>query len=206
MAASSDKIPTSKNVDLSSQDRPQIIAGKILKILDQIVGFVSVFALVALVVIVFANVVARYGFGTSFIGALDAARWLFIVVILLGVPLAHRARSHLNIVVLVDSLPLIGQRVAIFIANFIICWTTFLLMFGGLELMQKIGGVNVSLHLPQWTPYVAIPVSCTLGFIYLALRGFEEKIWRWGRNSRIDMRCNYLLLTARTGGVLSGWI
>jgi len=163
----------------ASRDKVQTVAEKILKILDQIIGFVSVFALVLLVVIVFVNVVARYGFSTSFIGAFDAARWLFIAVILLGVPLAHRSRSHLSIVVLLDSLPSIGKRVAIFASTFIISWTTFLLMFGGLDLMQKIGGVNVSLHLPQWTPYIAIPVSCTLGLIYLALRGLEENKCRW---------------------------
>ena len=187
-------------------DKLQIIAGKVLRILDHSIGFVSVFALVALVVIVFANVVARYGFGSSFIGALDAARWLFIAVILLGVPLAHRSRSHLNIVVLLESLPSSGQRIAVFVSGFIISWTTFLLMFGGLDLMEKIGGVNVSLHLPKWTPYVAIPVSCTLGLIYLALRGFEESKWRW--DGLVAVACagiTYLFLQGQVVDLLDGY-
>jgi len=170
---------TARKADTQPPDRLQSAAASILRVLDAFVGFVSVFALIALVAIVFANVVARYGFGTSFIGALDAARWLFIAVILLGVPLAHRARAHLQITMLIDKLPPVGQRVAHFVSDFIISWTTLLLMFGGIELMSRIGGVNVSLQLPQWTPYLAIPISCTLGIIYLALRGFEESKYRW---------------------------
>jgi tripartite ATP-independent transporter DctM subunit len=168
-----------ENGAVQPAEKLQLIAERTLRFLDGCIGFVSVFALVALVVIVFANVVARYGFGSSFIGVLDAARWLFIAIILLGVPLAHRSRSHLEIKMLVDKLPPLGQRATIFATNFIVAWTTLLLMFGGIELMSKIGGINVSLHLPQWLPYLAIPISCTLGLIYLALRGFEENVGRW---------------------------
>lgn len=150
-----------------------------LRALDICIGAFAVLALSLLVLIVFANVVARYGFQSSFIWALDAARWLFITVILLGVPLAHRLRSHLVISIFVDALPQMGQRAVTFVANFIIAYTTIMLMFGGNTLIQMIGGVNVSLQLPQWTPYLAIPVSCTLGLIYLFLRGFDEGNEQW---------------------------
>jgi len=186
-------------------DNLQRISAAILKALDVVVGGVAVFALIALVAIVFANVVARYVFGNSFIGALDAARWLFIAVILLGVPLAHRARAHMEITVLVDQLPPPGRRVAAFLSSLIISWTTLLLMFGGMELMSKIGGINVSLHLPQWTPYLAIPISCTLGLIYLALRGFEENDARWdGLCALIAAFVIYFLLQEKVVDLLSG--
>lgn len=155
-------------------------ARALLRVLDIGIGAVAVLALVALVVIVLANVIARYVFSTSFIGALDAARWLFIAVILLGVPLGHRLRTHLVISVLVDMLPRKGQRAVTFIADFVIAYTTVMLMFGGATLMSLIGGTNVTLQLPQWTPYLAIPISCVLGLVYLALRGLDENndIWR----------------------------
>lgn len=154
-------------------------AGAVLRFLDAAVGAIAVVAMVSLVAIVLANVVARYGFNASFIGALEAARWLFILVILLGVPLAHRLRSHLAITLVVDLLPAAGRRVVGFLASFVIAYTTIALLFGGATLLMLIGGTNVTLHLPQWTPYLAIPASCSLGLVYLALRGFDEGADRW---------------------------
>ncbi|MFY9210745.1 MAG: TRAP transporter large permease subunit [Aestuariivita sp.] len=184
----------------------QRYASMTLRVLDVAIGAFAVLALTALVLIVFANVVARYGFNSSFIWALEAARWLFITVILLGVPLAHRLRSHLVISLLVDALPHNGQRAVTFVANFIIAYTTIMLMFGGNTLMQMIGGVNVSLHLPQWTPYLAIPMSCTLGLVYLALRGFDEGVDRWqGLVSILAAFVVYFLFQDAVTGALRGF-
>lgn len=157
----------------------QRTARSVLYFLDIAIGAVAVLSLVSLVMIVLANVVARYIFETSFIGSMDASRWLFILVILLGVPLAHRRRTHLVLTVFVDMLPHNAQRVANLLSSFIISYATIMLLFGGTTLIRLIGGTNVTLHLPQWTPYVAIPISCTLGLIYLALRGFDEGEDRW---------------------------
>lgn len=191
---------------LAMPPRLQRYARTTLRALDVVIGAFAVLALTALVLIVFANVVARYGFNSSFIWALEAARWLFITVILLGVPLAHRLRSHLVISLLVDALPLLWKRGVTFVANFIIAYTTIMLMFGGNTLMQMIGGVNVTLQLPQWTPYLAIPVSCTLGLIYLALRGFDEGMDRWqGPISILAAFVVYFLLQDAVTGTLQGY-
>lgn len=165
--------------DAQDTKRMQHLARRVLHALDIAIGAVAVVSLVSLVVIVLANVVARYVFGTSFIGSLDASRWLFIVVILLGVPLAHRRRTHLVLTIFVDLLPRAGRHAANLLSSFIISYATIMLLFGGTTLIGLIGGTNVTLNLPQWTPYVAIPVSCTLGLIYLALRGFDEDENRW---------------------------
>ncbi len=178
-------------------------ARAVLRVLDLVIGAAAVLALVALVTIVLANVVARYGFDSSFIWALDAARWLFTVVILLGVPLAHRLRTHLVLTLFVEMLPRAGQRTVNFMANFIIAYTTIMLLFGGTTLIRLIGGTNVTLQLPQWTPYVAIPVSCTLGLIYLALRGFDENEDRWqGPASILLAALVYLFLQDELTSVL----
>ncbi|MCC6006445.1 MAG: TRAP transporter small permease subunit, partial [Rhodobacteraceae bacterium] len=102
-------------------------ARAILRVLDFVIGTVAVVALVALVCIVFANVVGRYGFGRSLMWSLEAARWLFIAIILLGVPLAHRLRMHLKLSVLVDMLPAPARIAAELVSNVIVAWTTILL-------------------------------------------------------------------------------
>ena len=153
---------------------PRRGAGLVLRVLDAGIGGLAVGALLALVAIVFVNVVGRYGFSQSFVGALDAARWLFIAIILLGVPLAHRMRTHLVITIFVDALPRPARRIANFLADFIVAYSTIMLMAGGATLITVIGGTSVTLKLPQWFPYIAIPVSCVLGLLYLLLRGIDE--------------------------------
>ncbi|MCR9127816.1 MAG: TRAP transporter large permease subunit [Rhodobacteraceae bacterium] len=175
-------------------------ARNVLWFLDHVVGAFAVAALLGLVTIVFANVVARYGFGSSFIGALEAARWLFIAVILLGVPLAHRMRTHLVITLLVDALPAPLRRLAVFVADFIVAYATIMLMFGGTTLISVIGGTNVTLQLPQWTPYVAIPISCGLGLIYLALRGLDEAAPYWWQGMAA------ILAAALVHGLAQDWV
>lgn len=154
-------------------------ARAILRVLDSVIGAVAVLALVALVCIVFANVVGRYGFGRSLMWSLEAARWLFIAVILLGVPLAHRLRMHLKLSMLVDLLPGPGRLTAEIVANVIVAWTTIVLLFGGLTLMQTIGGTNVSLGLPQWARFIPVPVACGLALVYMALQGLDEGRHPW---------------------------
>ncbi|MCC6000421.1 MAG: TRAP transporter large permease subunit [Pararhodobacter sp.] len=153
------------------------VARAILRTLDTVIGAVAVAALVALVCIVFVNVVGRYGFGRSLMWSLEAARWLFIAIIMLGVPLAHRLRMHLKLSVLVDMLPAPGRLAAELLANVIVAWTTILLLFGGLTLIQTMGGVNVSLGLPQWARVIPVPIACGLALVYMALQGLDE-----GRN------------------------
>ena len=153
---------------------PQRSAGQVLRVLDAGIGGLAVGALLALVAIVFVNVVGRYGFSQSFVGSLDAARWLFIAIILLGVPLAHRMRTHLVITIFVDALPRPARRLANFLADFIVAYSTVMLMAGGATLISVIGGTSVTLKLPQWFPYIAIPISCVLGLVYLLLRGIDE--------------------------------
>ena len=69
----------------------------VLGMLDTIVGGTVTIALLALIVIIFANVIGRYGFNNSITWAAEAAQWLFVIVIFLAVPLAHRTRMHLSI-------------------------------------------------------------------------------------------------------------
>lgn len=147
---------------------------RLLGVLDHLVGGLATCALIALIAIVFANVIGRYVFNNSLTWAAEAAQWLFIGVIFLAVPLAHRARMHLAIGFLVDLLPGPARRVAEFLADVILAYATVMLLFGGAFLMQALGGTNHVLNLPVWVKFTAIPASCVLGLVYLGLRGVDE--------------------------------
>lgn len=154
--------------------------GRLLGVLDAVTGAVATLALIALVVIVFANVVGRYGFSASITWANEAAIWLFVSIIFLAVPLAHRARTHLSIQFLVDRLPPTGRLCAGVLSDTLVVYGTVLLLTGATTLIQMVGGVNYVLGLPSWFKFAVIPASAALGLIYLLLRGVEagEPVWR----------------------------
>lgn len=142
--------------------------------LDRLIGGVATIALIALIAIIFANVIGRYGFNTAITWAAEAAKWLFILVIFLAVPLAHRSRRHLSIDLLVDRLPAPLRTAAAFLSDLVIAYTTVMLLFGGYRLLLRVGGVNYILDLPSWLKFAVVPVSCGLGLLVIALRGLEE--------------------------------
>ncbi len=147
--------------------------------MDEIVGGIAALALLALIAVVFANVIGRYGFNSSLTWASEAAQWLFICVIFLAIPLAHRSRMHMSISFLVDPLPRPVKEVTHFVAELVVALSTVMLLFGGTFLIQAVGGTNHVLNLPVWVKFATIPVSCILGLTYLAVRGFEEDRAPW---------------------------
>lgn len=151
----------------------------VLEWLDRMVGGVVTIALVALIIIVFGNVVGRYVFNNSVTWAAEASQWLFTVVIFLAVPLAHRTRMHLSIGLLVDRLPPAGRTIAETLSDTLIAYTTIMLMSGGWIIIQMVGGVNHTLGLPSWVRFSFIPAACVLGLVYLALRGIDEGRQAW---------------------------
>ena len=182
LADNTDLMPESEE-GVTQRDHATGIRGvvrTVLGMLDTIVGGTVTIALLALIVIIFANVIGRYGFNNSITWAAEAAQWLFVIVIFLAVPLAHRTRMHLSIGVLVDLLPHRAKAVAELLSDIIIAYTTIMLLFGGWTIIQMVGGVNYALGLPSWIKFSLIPIACGLGLFYLALRGIDEgeRPWR----------------------------
>lgn len=155
------------------------LAQRFLGLLDHVIGAAVTLALIALIAIIFANVIGRYGFNNSITWAADAAQWLFVAVIFLAVPLAHRTRMHLSIGLFVDRLPPRARTVAELASDVIIAYTTIMLLFGGMTIIEMVGGVNYALGLPTWVKFSLIPVACVLGLVYLALRGVDEGREPW---------------------------
>lgn len=158
---------------------PQGPIGRALRALEQAIASVATIALIALIVVTFANVVGRYVFNSSLTWAAEAAQWLFVAIIFLAIPLAHRARLHLSVTFLVDKLPARPRSAVVFAGDVVVAYTTIMLLFGGQELITAIGGTNHVLGLPAWVKYAVIPVSCVAALLFLGFRGIDGKTDRW---------------------------
>jgi TRAP-type C4-dicarboxylate transport system permease small subunit len=81
-----------------------------------------------MVVLVFGNVVLRYGFNSGIAVSEELSRWLFVWMTFMGALVAMRDRAHLGTDTLISRLPLGGKRLCMAIAQLLmlfICWQMF---------------------------------------------------------------------------------
>jgi len=82
-------------------------------------------ALAAMVVLVFGNVVLRYGFNSGITVSEEVSRWLFIWSTFLGALVALREHGHLGVDMVVNKLPPIGRKTC-----FVLGYTVMLAVLG----------------------------------------------------------------------------
>lgn len=69
--------------------------------------------LALMVILVFGNVVLRYGFNSGIAVSEELSRWLFIWITFLGAVVAMRERAHLGVDMLVSRLPVAGKKLCL---------------------------------------------------------------------------------------------
>jgi TRAP-type transport system small permease protein len=79
--------------------------------LDRLFSFLMVACLALMVLMVFGNVVLRYGFNSGITVSEELSRWLFVWMTFLGAVVAMRRHSHLGSDALVARLPLVGKKI-----------------------------------------------------------------------------------------------
>jgi TRAP-type C4-dicarboxylate transport system permease small subunit len=89
--------------------------------------------LALMVVLVFANVVLRYGFSSGVTMSEELSRWLFVWMTFLGAVVAMREGTHLGSDTLVSRLPLAGKKVFFVIAHLLMLFVCWLLFKGSYE-------------------------------------------------------------------------
>ncbi len=154
-------------------------------ILTRIEKLIITSGLGAATLLMFANVVARYVFHTGFSWTLELVQYLFAWVVLIGAAHGFQAGTHLGIDILVERFPPRLQRGIALLA------VSLTLLFVGLVFYYSIlytirvrewGDLTLDLQIPQWIPYLAIPVGLGLMLLHLLRIGWD--IWR-GRTLRI---------------------
>src|SRR5215217_4212956 len=86
--------------------------------------------LAAMVVLVFGNVVLRYGFNSGITVSEELSRWLFIWGTFLGALVALREHGHLGIDMVVGRLPVIGKKICLIIGHALMIFIVVLLAMG----------------------------------------------------------------------------
>jgi TRAP-type C4-dicarboxylate transport system permease small subunit len=89
--------------------------------------------LAIMVVLVFGNVVLRYGFNSGITVSEEVSRWLFVWLTFLGAIIALREHGHLGVDSLVKRLPTAGKKAALIVSQCLMLFVTWLLLRGSWE-------------------------------------------------------------------------
>ena len=144
--------------------------GKIVEGYFHLLKLVTVLCLALMVILVFGNVVLRYGFNTGITVSEELSRWLFVYVTFLGAIVAMREHAHLGVDSLVKRLPPIGKKICLVISQVLMLFATWLFLQGSwLQTNINLYNAAPASGMSVGIVYAAgIIFSISVGFILLA--------------------------------------
>lgn len=98
--------------------------------LCRLLSAVMVLFLAMMVVMVFGNVVLRYGFNSGITVSEELSRWLFVWMTFLGSLVALRQRAHLGTDSLVARLPVTGKKICLGASHLLMLYMCWLMLRG----------------------------------------------------------------------------
>lgn len=124
--------------------------------------------LVVLVVILFAQVVARYFFNFSIFWSEEIARFIFIYLVLLGACTVAHAREHIRITYFISPFSQNTQRMITFLIDILVIFFLVILFVTSLVMVKRsFHTLSQALDLPWAYVYLACTISA---FVMLADR------------------------------------
>jgi TRAP-type transport system small permease protein len=106
-------------------------------------------ALAGMVVLVFGNVVLRYGFNSGIAVSEELSRWLFVWMTFLGAIVALKDKAHLGSDMLVGRLSPRGQRACLVLGQLLMLYCTWLLLQG--SWLQSVINYGVEAPVTGWS-------------------------------------------------------
>lgn len=112
-----------------------------------------------MVVMVFGNVVLRYGFNSGIMSSEELSRYFFIWITFLGAIVAMRENAHLGLDTVIRLLPRAGKRFCFALSNALMLMCCVLMFYG----TYKQHGINATTR----SPILEIPMSWVYGVGYV---------------------------------------
>jgi len=122
------------------------------------------FMLAVMVVLVFGNVVLRYGFNSGITVSEEVSRWLFIWMTFLGAVVALKEHGHLGVDMVVQRLPNAGKKACLAIGHLVMLYVVWLLFQGSVAQAR----INWDVTAPTTGASMAIVYASGIVFAVLA--------------------------------------
>lgn len=109
----------------------------------------AIICLVTMVVLVFGNVVLRYGFNESILISEEISRWAFVWLTFLGAVVLLRERGHMSVDLALRALPSWGERGCLILSQLLMLACSGLFFWGSWQQMEI--NWNVPLPVAGWS-------------------------------------------------------
>ncbi|MCA2014332.1 TRAP transporter small permease [Cereibacter sphaeroides] len=152
---------------------------------------IIVTSLALVIILLFADVVARFAFQTSVPWAGEVARFAFVYMIYFGISYAIREKRHLRVTILVDALPAALRRWTMAFAEAVFLAYSIAVCVLGIQITANAIERGQSLSATQWPTgwlYAAIIFSGALSTLRLA-----HSLWRILRHGEEPLRADTAL-------------
>ncbi|PXF31088.1 C4-dicarboxylate ABC transporter permease [Pokkaliibacter plantistimulans] len=142
---------------------------KVVDLYFSLLKLIIAFCMIAMVALVFTNVVLRYAFNSSISVSEELSRWFFVWMVFTGSLILLKERAHLGVDTLVKQFPAIGRRICLFISYLAMLYITWLITSGSWVQMQ----INMSVTAPAsglsmgWFYGTGVFFGVTAGLILL---------------------------------------
>jgi TRAP-type C4-dicarboxylate transport system permease small subunit len=130
------------------------------RMLDHGAEAIAAAMLAVMVVLVFGNVVLRYGFNSGIAVSEELSRFIFVWLVFLGSVLAARRREHLGMDSFRNLFGPTGRRVLDIVAEAIVALLSGMFLWGAVRMARVTADNALPITgLPSWTVYAAGIVS-----------------------------------------------
>lgn len=155
---------------------------KLINLFFRLLEALVVVCMVAMVIMVFGNVVLRYGFNSGILVSDELSRYCFVWLTYIGAMIAMRERAHVGVDIVVKRLPLLGKKVCFALSESLMLLVNVLFFIGTWK-MHDLQLTNVSVVLGMsmiWIYGIGYVVSVVMGLmnvhaLYLLLAGRERE-------------------------------
>jgi TRAP-type C4-dicarboxylate transport system permease small subunit len=147
---------------------------RIKRFLERSLEYTMALMLAVMVVMVFANVVLRYGFGSGIASAEEVARLMFVWMVFLGAVLALSQHKHLGLEIVQAHLPVPLRRASAVVSHGLILYVLWLFVAGSwAQFKIGLGTYSTILRFPM-ALFAAAGLFAAVAMIALVL----VNLWR----------------------------
>ncbi len=132
---------------------------KVIKTLDKIEDTLLITMFVAMVGIIFFQVIMRYVFNNSLSWSEELGKFLFVWLSWIGISIGHRRREHIKITLFVDRLPVKARKLTEILSELILIVICGITMFHSFTML----GIQINI------PYAGIKISTAWGYLSVTL-------------------------------------
>ena len=120
----------------------------------------AVFFLLVMLVLVFGNVVLRYGFNTGISVSEELSRWAFVWLTFTGAIVVLRERQHMNVDAALRKMPPLAQRACLWASQLLMLMCSMLFFWGSFQ------QVEINIHTPSPATGLSLGLFYGAGMVF----------------------------------------